>query len=145
MKQDCALCVVQRENRILFVRQAYDLHLWTFPGGTVEPGESYSAAAVRELSEETGLVGKVNGLLCFRTRSDQTIAVFDTDILGGKIVESVPGEIEAVHWFDREDLEKDPHIELFPGFVAMKALTGNLRALCFYAWTGGSGSADMFF
>jgi 8-oxo-dGTP pyrophosphatase MutT (NUDIX family) len=145
MKQEAALCLVRKENRILFVRQAYDLHLWTFPGGTVEPGEGYLAAAVRELSEETGLVGRVNGLVCFRTRSNQTIAVFNVDILGGEIVESVPGEIEAVHWFDKEELEKDPNIELFSGFVAMKALTENLRALCYYAWTGGSGPADMFF
>lgn len=29
--------------------------LWTTPGGGLEPGESYEAAALRELAEETGL------------------------------------------------------------------------------------------
>lgn len=34
-----------------------DSGLWGLPGGGLEPGESFEAAAVRELEEETGLTG----------------------------------------------------------------------------------------
>lgn len=41
-------------RRVLLVRASED-NKWTIPGGMVEPGESPSDAAVREMKEETGL------------------------------------------------------------------------------------------
>ncbi len=54
-----ALAVVLRDDRVLLVRRRNrpDAGLWGFPGGKLEAGESVEAAAVRELREETGLVG----------------------------------------------------------------------------------------
>lgn len=51
------LAVVLRGEEILLVRRANppDAGLWGFPGGKIEAGESLAEAAVRELSEETGL------------------------------------------------------------------------------------------
>lgn len=51
------LAVVLREDAALLVRRANppDQHLWGFPGGKVEPGETVAEAALRELEEETGL------------------------------------------------------------------------------------------
>ena len=143
-KQECALCLVRDEDRILLVRQDYGLHLWTFPGGVVEPGEGYAQAAVRELCEETGLQGKTTGLVCLRTRANQTIAVFSVQITGGVLLERVRGEIEAAGWFDEQMLD-DPNVELFSAAVARKALTQGLSALPYVPWTGGSGDADMYF
>ena len=47
------------ENKVVLVRQyRYPLggYVYEFPAGLVEPGEDSSAAAVREMYEETGLV-----------------------------------------------------------------------------------------
>ena len=40
--------------------------IWKLPTGLVEQGEDISAAAEREVLEETGIVAKFAGLLCFR-------------------------------------------------------------------------------
>jgi 8-oxo-dGTP diphosphatase len=52
-----ALAVVVRGGDVLLVRRANppDAGLWGFPGGKVEFGESVTAAAERELLEETGV------------------------------------------------------------------------------------------
>ena len=62
----CAGAVVQESGRILLVRQSpgHSLEgLWTIPWGQLDPGESPSAAAVRETAEEGGIVVEVEGLL----------------------------------------------------------------------------------
>ena len=53
--------VVDDDGRLLLVRRANPpaQGLWSIPGGRVEPGESDESAVVRELAEETGLVGEV--------------------------------------------------------------------------------------
>ncbi len=51
-----SVCAVALDDggRILLHRRA-DNGFWGLPGGKVDPGESVSAAVVREVSEETGL------------------------------------------------------------------------------------------
>jgi isopenicillin N synthase-like dioxygenase/ADP-ribose pyrophosphatase YjhB (NUDIX family) len=58
----CVGAVVMDEGgRLLLVRRANPpaQGLWSIPGGRVEPGESHEQAVVRELAEETGLLGAV--------------------------------------------------------------------------------------
>lgn len=50
--------VIERDGQYLVCqRPAYKRHggLWEFPGGKLEPGESYLDAARREMSEELGV------------------------------------------------------------------------------------------
>ncbi len=57
--------VIRKENKILLVERqhtGYQDGKFCAPGGHVEPGESFSAAAVRETLEETGLVVKSKDL-----------------------------------------------------------------------------------
>jgi 8-oxo-dGTP diphosphatase len=50
--------VVVRDGKIALVhRPEYDD--WTLPKGKLDPGESFEAAALREVEEETGLRGRL--------------------------------------------------------------------------------------
>jgi 8-oxo-dGTP pyrophosphatase MutT (NUDIX family) len=46
--------VVRHENKILLT-QREDFEVWCLPGGSIDPDETVVAAAIREVSEETGL------------------------------------------------------------------------------------------
>jgi 8-oxo-dGTP diphosphatase len=51
-----ATVICEQARHILMVRKPKGR--WTLPGGKVEPGETPAHAAMRELLEETGLVGE---------------------------------------------------------------------------------------
>src|ERR1700682_256774 len=59
------------EQRVLLVRQAIGLRLWTLPGGKVKRGESLVKAIRRELYEETGLRVEIGSLLGVLDRRDK--------------------------------------------------------------------------
>ncbi len=55
-----AQCIVQRGMYILMVKHRQDdEEWWCLPGGGVEPHETAAEAALRELQEECGVLGKI--------------------------------------------------------------------------------------
>jgi len=83
-------CVALVDARGWVLLQERDEHAlisperWGYPGGHLEPGEQYSAGAVRELEEETGLVITEGDLTLHEiaevhhpeTGSDDLVAIF---------------------------------------------------------------------
>jgi 8-oxo-dGTP diphosphatase len=96
-------------GEVLLVRNAGD-DGWGDPGGKVEAGESFEAAAKRETREETGVEAELTGLndvhrVAVRDAADpdrpaviDPIVVFDGRYVGGE-PRPRDGEIAAVEWF----------------------------------------------
>ncbi|MCG8370985.1 MAG: NUDIX domain-containing protein [Proteobacteria bacterium] len=62
----CVGAVVRRSDRVLLVRQSPGHSLegqWTIPWGQIDRGESPTAAVLREIEEEGGVLAQVEGLL----------------------------------------------------------------------------------
>jgi len=51
-----ALVLLFDENNRLLMQKRADNGLWGMPGGSMEPGETFEACAMRETAEETGLI-----------------------------------------------------------------------------------------
>lgn len=116
--------VLDEEGRILLVRRANppSRGLWSIPGGRVEPGESDEQAVVRELAEETGLVGVVErevGTVRRSAPSGGTYVIRDyvIDVVDTRTVVAADDADDA-GWFTSRDLGALP---TSPGLV--QALT----------------------
>ena len=103
------LCMVYDDAGNILVQDRLDPD-WPgicFPGGHVEPGESFVASVIREVWEETGLTIE-NPILCgtkqFQTKEGERYVVFfyKTNRFSGEIKSSDEGE---VFWIPREDLQ----------------------------------------
>ena len=55
-----------KDGTILLLRRSFDSkhfkHKWDLPGGTVDPGESFDVALIREVAEETGLAVEITSV-----------------------------------------------------------------------------------
>ena len=133
------MCMVCDGNKIL-VQDRLDPD-WpgvTFPGGHVEPCESFVRSTIREVYEETGL--EISNLrLCgmkqftHRNGSYRYIVFFyKTSSFSGKLHSSAEGR---VFWIDRADLHKYP---LADGFKEMLEIFENDNLSENYHWFDGS-------
>ena len=98
---DCGNILVQN-------RRAQDWPGICFPGGHVEPGESFVESVIREVWEETGLTIE-KPILCgtkqFQTEKGERYVVFfyKTDRFSGELRSSDEGE---VFWIPRKELNR---------------------------------------
>ncbi len=108
----CAGAVVLASEQILLVRQSpgHSLEgLWTIPWGELDPGESPSAAAIREAAEEGGVVVEVEGLLGVQELPEPWLGMIGLLYLCSH-VEGQPTpdgrETDAARFFRAEELDE---------------------------------------
>jgi len=90
--------------------------VWTLPGGGLEFGEPPEVAVLRELSEETGYVGELDGLLGVGDRVfheaegvDRLHAIrilYRVRIVGGELRDEPDGSTDTCRWFTTSDARK---------------------------------------
>jgi len=114
------ILLVDGQNRVLMFRftPADRPPLWCTPGGAVDPGESYAAAARRELWEEVGLDIDCGPEVAQRTIDFLTfedvevtaderyfrIDVDTCDVKAGNLTEQEKQLLVGHRWFSRNDI-----------------------------------------
>lgn len=115
------LCMVYDHDGNILVQDRLDPN-WPglcFPGGHVEPGESFVESVIREVWEETGLTienPKLCGTKQFQTRKGERYVVFfyKTDRFSGELKSSDEGK---VFWIPRNTLGQYTLCDDFPDMV----------------------------
>jgi len=110
----CAAAIFDTAGKLLLTQRA-DNGQWCLPSGGMDPGESLSETAVREVFEETGLTVEVTALIgvystphMIMVYPDNTRVQVVSTTFACKILEGKPGlsdETLDVGFFTKEEIE----------------------------------------
>ena len=100
-KVSVAALVTNEEGKILLVNSPW--RGWEYPGGLIEPGESFEAALKREILEESGVEIEITGFvgICKNVEKDIVNIDFTARKIGGSLATSE--ESTEVGWFSPEE------------------------------------------
>ena len=126
----CVGAVATRTNELLMVRRATEpgRGRWAVPGGRVEAGETMAEAVVRELEEETGLLGVCGPLVGWTEITDgHHYVVLDFEVTVLDSSEPVAGDdaVEAA-WVPVWTV---PELDLVDGLAEFLADAGIIETL----------------
>ena len=115
------------DGRVLLVRVAPEYPQagrWTLPGGGLNFGEDPADGALRELTEETGLVGTITSLAFVDSRIaparpesglgewHSIRLVYRVRIVGGELRDELEESTDAASWFARAEIDGLPVVDL---------------------------------
>jgi len=100
-KVSVAALVTNDEGKILLVNSPW--RGWEYPGGLIEPGETFEAALHREVREESGVEIEITGFvgICKNVGMDIVNIDFTARYAGGELTTSE--ESTEVGWFTAEE------------------------------------------
>ena len=114
-----ALCLAA--DRLLLARNStgHERGTWTLPGGGVEPGEHPDDAVCRELTEETGLSGRIERIagVYFRhyptshlnaVAIDHVGVVYNVIAAAGELRAEIDGTTDLCAWLTRAEVADLP-------------------------------------
>lgn len=90
---NAASVALVRDGKVLLIKRAYEpyQHLWTLPGGRIEPDETIAQCAIRELVEELGITARnLRPVMLQALGRDEAfmLQIFVTSDFTGKVVAS---------------------------------------------------------
>ena len=100
-KVSVAALVTNEEGKILLVNSPW--RGWEYPGGLIEPGETFEQALHREVREEAGVEIEITGFvgICKNVGMDIVNIDFIAEYAGGELTTSE--ESTEVGWFTAEE------------------------------------------
>ncbi len=123
-----AALVSNDEGDVLLIKSP--LRGWEYPGGMVEPGETFQEALLREVKEETGVTVEIMGFIgiCKNVEKDIVNIDFSCRYIDGEL--KISEESPEVCWVKREDA-----LEMITFPLTRKRmenmLSGNEKVSCF--------------
>ena len=126
--------IVINKNKIILIKRAAHLSnggKWAIPGGFLDRDETCEQAVLRELKEETGLMGKIVKLLKIidnpkRKNEDRQNVTFVYQIETSGKIKVDPKEVTEAKWFDINNLPEEQdfafdHLEIIESFLTSQA------------------------
>jgi mutator protein MutT len=105
---DVAAALIFHDGKLLITQRRPDDHLpnlWEFPGGKVEPGETFEGCLTREIREELGIEISVGKLVedLTHTYPEKTVHLcfFDCRLISG---EPKAIHVQDLRWIRRNEL-----------------------------------------
>ncbi|MFH1013369.1 MAG: (deoxy)nucleoside triphosphate pyrophosphohydrolase [Thermoplasmatota archaeon] len=105
--------IIRKDNKVLIAQRNTDSWVepnkWEFPGGKLEPNETYEACLVREIKEELGVTISIDRLFLRTTHTYMKQNVKFPITLIAYLTDWVAGEIQHIdcqdsRWVDSSDI-----------------------------------------
>ena len=107
-----AIGVAIREGRLLLIRRSRSVvapHMYCFPGGGIEPGETESEALIREFQEELGIaVCPISPIWRSVTPWKVRLHWWTVEIPPDETISPNPREVESIHWVTPAEMSTLP-------------------------------------